>query len=52
MQGDCEDDPAVDLVMGACLAGLGGLCLLGNLGLVDLGWFDPGFILPVVRCLV
>ncbi|MBK9219753.1 MAG: hypothetical protein IPO35_11395 [Uliginosibacterium sp.] len=47
-----EDDPQVDLVVGACLVGLGLLCLLSHFGLVNLAWFDPGFILPVVRCLV
>lgn len=47
-----EDDPQVDLVAGACLTGLGVLCWLATRGVVDLGWFDPGFLLPAVRCLV
>jgi len=42
-------DPQLEIVIGACLLGLGLLCLLANFGIVDFGWLDPSFLSPAAR---
>lgn len=46
---ESSGDPQLDIVVGACLLGLGLLCLLANFGIVDFGWLDPSFLSPIAR---